>query len=956
MNVSMSRTKSPRPFATEPLKAQGWIYHLNYGLAAPQDPRTLPVPRQPVQAGKGRKAKQKPRVRLEEWGANRWVVSGGWELADQEEVARLTQWDVSRHPEPFSLPGLDTRFWYNATVPGTVLTTLWEQGVVPDPGYGLNNLAIPENLSRKIWWYRTLLPLLSGHEHRRLWLCFEGINYSAEIWLNGRRLGAIRGAFRRARFLIPASWKRKVNILAVRIESPPHPGIAHEQSIRAGMGPNGGALCQDGPTFLCSEGWDWMPAVRDRNIGIWRKVSLRLSGPFRLEDPRIRVRVPSLQEARLQIELEILNDDGRDLDAEVRIRFGVLSVRRKVRVPAGGRARYRLDPRKERGLIIKNPRLWWPHGEGKPTLHELVIEVRALGKGGLSDSWKGRIGLREFSYELTAHESGKFRRVLWSPAADPSGQPVFDTLDRREVPGYPGVLAPRLLRRNSPGIRSLPPDPMGPFLAVRVNGRRVFLRGGNWGMDDFLKRFQPERLRQCLRLHQHAHLNLIRNWTGETTQQEFYELCDEHGILVWNDFWMSTEGYNLPPADEALFLENSADVVRRFGHHACILLWCGRNEGFPPASLEQRLAADIAALDGTRLFQPSSTLLNLRASGPWNYFPDLTELFVRHPNGSNTEIGAPSVPTWETLQTMLPPRERWPIGDAWAYHDFHHSPIDIRQMAMGIARQLGHSRGAEEFCRKAQRVNYESYRAMFEAWFSRLWQKNGMQLLWMTHPAWPSLLWQTYTFDLETHGAFWGVRHACQPLHALLELPEDRISVVNFTSQAQPELLVGADLFDASGQVLARQESGVSVGPSSRSEVFCWQGSKTQRRQNWLRLQVWGADGESISEKWYGPGYGSPGCQKVKNLLSLPAAKVTGQADGPGAFWIRNESGHLAHLVSFNLRKSDGTRILPAFFSDGCLTLLPREERRISVDGAALISRRTHVTAEGWNVPRTRLT
>ncbi len=952
----MSQAKSPRPFATDSLKAQGWIYHLNYGLAAPQDPRTLPVPRQPVQAGKGRKAKQKPRVRLEKSGEERWEVFGGWELIDQEEVARLGQWDVSRHPEPYSLPGLDTRFWYNATVPGTVLTTLLEQGVVPDPGYGLNNLAIPENLSRKIWWYRTRLPLPPGHARSRLWLCFEGINYAAEIWLNGHRLGAIRGAFRRARFFVPSSLRRKENFLAVRVEPPPHPGIAHEQSVRAGMGPNGGALCQDGPTFLCSEGWDWMPAVRDRNIGLWRKVFLELSGPLRLEDPRIRVCVPSLGEARLEISGEVLNHDTRDYEAEVRIQFLGRSFHKKIRVPAEGKSPYRFDPRKERRLVFKNPKLWWPHGEGEPALHELKIEVRTIKKGGPSDSWKGRIGLREFSYELMAHENGKFRRVLWSPAADPQGQPVFDTLDRRKVPGHPGVLAPRLVRRDSPGIRFLPPDPMGPFLAVRVNGRRVFLRGGNWGMDDFLKRFQPERLRQCLRLHQHAHLNLIRNWTGETTQQEFYELCDEHGILVWNDFWMSTEGYNLPPADEALFLENSADVIRRFGHHACILLWCGRNEGFPPASLEQRLSADVAALDGTRLFQPSSTLLNLRASGPWNYFPDLTELFVRHPNGSNTEIGAPSVPTWETLQAMLPPRERWPIGDAWAYHDFHHSPIDIRQMAKGIARQLGYSPGAGEFCRKAQRVNYESYRVMFEAWLSRLWQKNGMQLLWMSHPAWPSLLWQMYTFDLETHGAFWGVRHACQPLHAILELPKDRISVVNLTSQAHSELFVNAELLDASGRILAQQEAGVRVGSSTKREALLWRGSKAQRRLNWLRLRLLDGDGEAISEKWYGPGYGSPGHQRVRNLSSLPEAKVAGEADGPGAFWIRNESSHLAYLVSFNLRKPDGARILPAFFSDGCLTLLPGEERRVRIEGAPLISRGTYVTAEGWNVSRTQLT
>lgn len=956
MENRMPSSPRAQPFDTSHLRRQGWIYHLNYGLAVPQSRSSLPVPRQPLPSGTERKPKQPPRVQLRKKGPCRWEIFGGWELTSQEEVVRRGQWDVSRHPEPFSLPGLDTRFWYNATVPGTVLTTLVDQGVFSDPGYGLNNLAIPEALARQVWWYRTRLPLPSGCRKHSLWLCFEGINYSAEVWLNGHRLGSIRGAFRRARFPILASLLRKENILAVRVEPPPHPGIAHEQSVRAGMGPNGGSLCQDGPTFLSSEGWDWMPAVRDRNSGIWRDVFLQVSGPLLLGDPRIRVRVPSLREARVDLQGEVSNSSSRAIRATVRVRFGGRLFQKKLRVPAGGRAAYQFDSRLDRRWRWKNPALWWPNGEGKQNLHPLRIEVVSAGSPQRSDHWSGRIGLREFSYELMVHEQGKFRRVLWRPAADRSDRPVFNTLDRRAVPGYPGVLAPSLVCRKSPGITNLPEDPMGPFLAVRINGRRVFLRGGNWGMDDFLKRHNPKRLRQCLQLHRHAHLNLIRNWTGETTQRELYELCDELGILVWNDFWISTEGYNLPPADEPLFLENSADVIRRFGHHACLLVWCGRNEGFPPASLEERLARDVAALDGTRLFQPSSTLLNLRASGPWDYFPDLTELFVRYPNGSNTETGAPSIPTWETLQVMLPPCERWPIGDAWAYHDFHHGPIDIRRMADGMNRQLGVSRGAEEFCRKAQRVNHESYRAMFEAWTSRMWGPNGMQLLWMTHPAWPSLLWQMYTHDLETHGAFWGVRKACEPVHAQLELPEDLVAVVNFTPNNLRGMIVAAELFDFRGQQLAWQEARVTAWAGERTEVFRWSGSLRQRREEWLRLSLRNAQGKRISENWYGPGYGSPGKHRVKNLGRLPPARLEGEPERSGCFRVRNTAPHLAHLVSFNLRRPGGQRILPAFFSEGCLTLLPGEERSIRHEVPEPDPPGAYITAEGWNVPRTRLT
>ncbi len=171
--------------------------------------------------------------------------------------------------------GFDTKGWYTATVPGTVLTTLVNNHVYPEPLYGENNRPeiIPESLARTSYWYRTLISVPAAYAGNHVWLNFEGINYSATIWVNGTQVGTMRGAFTRGIFDITAQVKPgKDAVLAVLIAPQPHPGVSHEHTIRNGLGQNGGETAIDGPTFLSTIGWDWIPAIRDRDAGIWQKV------------------------------------------------------------------------------------------------------------------------------------------------------------------------------------------------------------------------------------------------------------------------------------------------------------------------------------------------------------------------------------------------------------------------------------------------------------------------------------------------------------------------------------------------------------------------------------------------------------------------------------------------------------------------------------------------------------
>ena len=352
-----------------------WQEHAWRGLQEPQDPWTLPQAKSPASAPVAEPVVESKG--LEPRASGLWTL-GSWRLSPAPSLdvggAQLSQADY------------DDARWYPAIVPGTVLTTLIARGVYPDPNYGLNNLAIPDSLSRQDYWYRSVFdvpPTLMG---RKLTLTFKGINYAAEVWLNGAQLGAIKGAFIRGIFDVTGQLKPgRRNVLAVRVSPPPHPGIPHEQSIAAGPGGNGGNLAIDGPTFIASEGWDWIPGIRDRNTGIWQDVELKATGELRLLDPHVitRLPLPRTDSADIAIIAAIENRSARPVHATLTARFDTIQVQKTISVGPGV-TEVTLAPQEFPQLHLAAPRLWWPNGYGPANLYRLELQI--LAGGTASDS------------------------------------------------------------------------------------------------------------------------------------------------------------------------------------------------------------------------------------------------------------------------------------------------------------------------------------------------------------------------------------------------------------------------------------------------------------------------------------------------------------------------------------------------------------------------------------------
>jgi hypothetical protein len=741
------------------------------GYRAPQDPETMPHSRAPFSSPVAL-ARPPAGPSLTQSATGEWTLSDGWTLREAPKV--------SSSGAQISSVAYDAANWMRATVPGTVLTTMIDDGIYPDPYYGLNNLAIPESLNRQDYWYRNEFTLpasaLTAADHAVL--TFEGINYAASVWLNGALLGTVKGAFQRGSFDASRELKPgQKNVLAVRISPPPHPGIPQEQSIRGGPGENGGAMELDGPTFLATEGWDWIPAIRDRNSGIWQPVTLRITRSLKIGDVQVvtSFRNHDTSRAAVEIAVPITNLSASPVSATLNASIEQIAIRKNITVPPG-QSLVKLTPAEFAQLNLQHPRLWWPNGYGRPELYQLKLGLAANGAD--SDTRDVRFGVREVTYELSLLDhAGHLRRVEFSPTdARGTPDPIVDVSHEglREIPlpSAEAAYLPEDRRADatshvasfapggeaSPAIQPLADLRASPYLVLRVNGVRIAARGGNWGMDDARKRVSRDRLEPYFRLNRDAGLNIIRNWVGQSTEETFYSLADEYGMMVWNDFWESTQNYNIEAEDPALFLANAADTIQRFRNHPSIVLWCGRNEGVPQPILNLGLDKLVRTLDGTRYYSPSSNAVNLQNSGPYRY-QDPAQYYTRLNRGFSVETGTPSMSTLESFESSVAKADQWPIHDVWAYHDWHQSGNgDVAPFMAEIEAEFGAPTSLEDFERKAQMLNYVDHRAIFEGMNANLWAPNSGRLLWMTQPAWPSTMWQILSSDYDTQASYYGVR------------------------------------------------------------------------------------------------------------------------------------------------------------------------------------------------------
>lgn len=736
---------------------------------------------------------------MAEEGIGKRVLDKGWLAARSTEVDLTGVELTTTHP-----PSAQQSPWMEAVVPGTVLATLVKSNLVRDPFYGLVNETIIDigESGREyytFWFFTAFECKLSTNQH--VDLNFRAINYSADVYLNGHKEVLPKGMFRRhcidVTDILNPDGK---NLLAVLVYPPDHPGKIPPEGGQGGDHEIGKDVAAQ-----YVEGWDWMTPIRDRNTGIWDEVSLSITGPVKIIDPHlVSSFFDNYKRAYLNSTLELVNKSnfiaecslniqvGIDLDGDICVVEHLHSEH--LYIPAGSQVVHTLPE-----LFVYKPNLWWPNGMGKQSLYnvEITVDVESFGE---SDSWSHHFGFRKIESHIDSATGGRL---------------------------------------------------------FKVNDQPIFIRGGNWILSDGLLRLSKRRYKTDIKFHAEMNFNMIRCWGGGLAERpEFYHYCDIYGLLVWQEFWITgdCDGRGVPvsnpdgPLDHDLFLLCARDTVKLLRNHPSLALWVGGNEQVPPDDINTTLKKDLQLhpyfesstdlkfskediyhvskdpseyLDGTRIYVQGSmwdgfangkgdfTDGPYEIQNPENFFKDD---FYNY--GFNPEVGSVGMPVAATIRATLP-QEGWQIplfnkldngyiqeipNPVWDYHKY--IPYSKPGLVHDQILLYGTPTDLDDFCLKAQLVNYIQYRALLEGWTSRMWSKYTGVLIWKTQNPWTGLRGQFYDHLHEQTAGFYGCRSAAEPIHVQLNLATNYLEVVNTTSKELSDVAIESSVWDLEGACL----------------------------------------------------------------------------------------------------------------------------------------------------------
>lgn len=845
-------------------------------------------------------------------------------IAQKKEILLDKGWKTKRANEvladgtEISSPSFEFYDWMDAVVPGTVLTTLLKNDKVPDPFYGMNNEQIPDiydvGAGFYTYWFHNQFTLPEIQPGQQVWLKFRGINYSADVFLNGERISfdTHEGMFLREKYRITSFLKPGgPNNLAVIVHPPDPVGEANG-------GQGGDGTIARSVTQQYTPGWDWVCPVRDRNTGIWDKVSVEITGPVDIRAPYVKTKVPgkrfpsdNQEPAFLSISADLINASEEKQEGMLVAKIG----NDEWTVPAT------LLPGESKTITFneikfENPKLWWPNGMGEPNLYD--IEIHFEKNQQISDSESFRFGIRE---------TGNY----------------FDEKSGGRV-----------------------------FL---INGQKIFVKGGNWISSDLLLRHTPERYEAEVKMHAEMNMNMIRIWGGSITERpEFYKACDEYGLLVWQDLWVtgdcngrwfdpmkkeSQARRHDYPDDHSLFIHSVIDQVKMLRNHPSLYLWCGGNEYPPSKNIDEKLEKEIfPKYDETRYYLNQSTSSELARNtiggggdGPYG-LQDPRRFFTTPSYPFNPEIGSVGMPNVETMRKMMdekdlePPQNDRP-NRVWRYHKYIGYQV--------VIENFGEIKGIEDFCEKAQVVNYEQYRALQEGFNAGMWNRYTGMLVWKNQNPWTSLRGQFYDVFLNQNGGFYGYLHGAKPLHIQLNLNDTSICVVNNTLSEAENLTAEARLYDLQGNLLDEQKWNAKAKTNSVGTTQKIDTSKKPDGFYFVRLTLKNEDNETIDENLYWL-TNQPSDFQDMEKLKAPELKIQIEKNAAKhpVIEIENTGSETAFFTCMKVKDSEsGEILLPVFFTDNYITLFPGEKKIIEVDLSHLPEKtdfdKIQLETKAWN-------
>jgi len=875
------------------------------------------------------------------------------ELAENWELASATE--AQSEGAAISAAGYQDARWHPIhRMPATVLEILQEDGVYPNLYVGKNLLEkVPQDLYKQDWWYRTTFKAPAGESYT---LQFPGINYRAEIWLNGEKIAdnkQVVGMYA-AHELNVTSWIKRGtrNVLAVK--------VTPEQLVQDVNGVeladswydwiNWKYIGYKGPRRNTGAGVSFVP---DRNAGVWKPVYLRVTGSVSVNHAFVNSEL-SLAEstARLTVIANLRNLSAQPVSGTLK---GTISRPGKptlhfeqsvTNLMAGEDREVAFAADKFPELVVTNPDLWWPYTMGRPALYDLQLEF--VRDETLSDRAHIRFGIRS----ITQHRDND---------------------------------------------EQFPDIGKGGNFYLQVNGRDFLVRGGDY-TPDLLYRYDPEREADILRYAKDLGINFLR-WESKISSEHIVELADEEGIPLMFG-WMCCnqwEKWNQwSEEDHRVAAQSLRSQILMLRPHASVFVWANGSDGLPPEPIRQqyhRVLSELhwqnATVDTVSSFArgPNGDRVwdGIRMEGPYCWRPPNYWFSGKYPAtfGSAIEQGDNEhIPTLESLKRFIPADKLWPINDTWFMHaGAWGGNSTLSNIRLALNHRYGPSDNVEDFVRKAQVAHYENTRAQFENVAASGWATHKMVGYWMLNSHWPSFYGNLIDYYLSPGGAYYGAKKGLRPLSVVFDYyatgdnSQARIIVFNQTPGDRRGLSVRVRIYDLDGKVREdRSTNGIAVSCNGATPVLALPRYPESSPVFFVRCQLFDDSGKLVVDNTYWQSQkdddlGARGHDMVMTLrqdkwadmtalntmppaaVELGATQIKTGKEGHVTIRLHNPSGHIAFFERATISTArDGNEILPIEYDDNYITVFPGESAEIH----GIVQKDTKprwVKLEGYNTP-----
>ncbi len=862
--------------------------------------------------------------------ANRQPLREGWLLQSSSKVDALG--------ELISTPNFSPRGWHEVTVPSTVVAALVKDKTLPDPFPGMNlrrfpgvsypiggnfsNLPMPPDSPYLVsWWYRKQFTVSAADREKTVWLNFKGINYRANIWLNGKQIAnsnQVAGAWRTYEFNVTDAIKPGVeNFLAVQVFAPTENDLAI--------------------TFV-----DWNPAPPDKNMGLWREVYLTTSGPVAIRYPTVvsKLNLPANDRAELTVTAQLKNGSNQPIRGKLKGQIENITFEQDVDLGPNESKDEIFTPEKFEQLNIANPRLWWPAQMGEPHLYPLTMQFEV--NGTISDHTETQFGIRKITSDLNS-----------------VGGRAFHVNGKNILIRGGGWTTDMMLRENSQRLHDefRYVHDMG-LNTIRLEGkletqeffdladREGILVMAGWCCCDFWERW-PRWKPQDYEI------------AKQSLRDQIYRLRSHPSLIMWLN-----GSDNPPPPDvEQMYL----DIEKQ-------LLWPN-----PVVSSATGKTTSITGDSGVKMTGPYEYV----APSYWENDTPAGHSGGKQCNaggcggayGFNSETSmGPAVPPIESIEAMVGKDHRWPIDDVWNYHAGGGEFKTIQVFSDALSKRYGPSNNVEDFALKSQLQTYEGVRAMYEAYSRNKYQSTGV-IQWMLNNAWPSMIWHLYDYYLRPAGGYFGAKKAMEMLHPVYGYDDHSIWLVSSQYTEAKSLKLITKIYNLDMTEKFSQETNVDALPDSTAKIFTLPDVADLGPTYFLFLRLQDAEGKQVGSNFYWLSTKPETLDWTKStwwmtptesfanytaLSQLPKVKLkisdkTGRKGEESITHVtlENPSKALAFFIRLKINKgSQGEEILPVIWEDNYISLLPGEHRTITATyrAAELGSSQAAVQVSGWNV------